>query len=314
MVLFYASKTFERKITMGNSKSVKKGAAIVMTVILAVVMVCVSVVCNMLSTKTESSNQVYLDDAKAQLTEYSDNYNYTNFEFMNSLFEKANVISATVTENTSADTNAALVKNLGINSFVMTDADGKIIASSDDKKVGTSVLDDKTTKQFKANLRGMKVKSISEPTAVEGEDGVYNLMACVARTEGGIVIIDTNTSDYSAVIGGDIAKGCKGDTIIVKDGEVVSTNMNLGDNGLKSAGITDEMIRSENFNVTIDGTTYSLSSMPSGEYTIISGQAVQDGGFNMVYGIVIPCAAGVVMLVISIIVINACTTKKKDNE
>ncbi len=151
---------------------VKKGVAVVTAVIVAVVMVCVSVVCNLLSTKTESSNQTYLDDAKAQLTEYSDNYNYTKFEFMNSLFEKANVIASVVTENTSADTNAALVKNLGINSFVMTDADGKIIASSDDKKVGTNFLDDETTKQFKANLKGMKVKSISEPTAVEGEDGV----------------------------------------------------------------------------------------------------------------------------------------------
>lgn len=173
---------------MGDSKSVKKGVAVVTVVIVAVVMVCVSVVCNLFSTKTESSNQTYLDDAKAQLTEYSNNYNYTKFEFMNSLFEKANVIASVVTENTSAETNAALVKNLGINSFVMTDADGKIIASSDDKKVGTNFLDDETTKQFKANLKGMKVKSISEPTAVEGEDGVYNLMACVARTEGGIVI------------------------------------------------------------------------------------------------------------------------------
>ena len=116
-------------------------------------MVCVSVVCNLFSTKTESSNQTYLDDAKAQLTEYSDNYNYTKFEFMNSLFEKANVIASVITENTSAETNASLVKNLGINSFVMTDADGKIIASSDDKKVGTNFLDDETTKQFKANLK-----------------------------------------------------------------------------------------------------------------------------------------------------------------
>ena len=207
---------------MGNSKSVKKGVAVVTAVIVAVVMVCVSVVCNLLSTKTESSNQTYLDDAKAQLTEYSDNYNYTKFEFMNSLFEKANVIASVVTENTSAETNAALVKNLGINSFVMTDADGKIIASSDDKKVGTNFLDYETTKQFKANLKGMKVKSISEPTAVEGEDGVYNLMACVARTEGGIVIIDTNTSDYSAVIGADIAKSCKGDTIIVMKKSVLN--------------------------------------------------------------------------------------------
>ena len=294
---------------MGNSKSVKKGVAVVTAVIVAVVMVCVSVVCNLFSTKTESSNQTYLDDAKAQLTEYSDNYNYTKFEFMNSLFEKANVIASVVTENTSAETNASLVKNLGINSFVMTDADGKIIASSDDKKVGTNFLDDETTKQFKANLKGMKVKSISEPTAVEGEDGVYNLMACVARTDGGIVIIDTNTSDYSAVIGADIAKSCKGDTIIVKNGEVVSTNMNLGDNG-----ITDEMIRSENFNVTIDGTTYSLSSMPSGEYTIISGQAATESGFNMIYGVVIPCAAGVVMIIISVIILSLGTTKKKENE
>ena len=295
---------------MGNSKSVKKGVAVVTAVIVAVVMVCVSVVCNLFSTKTESSNQTYLDDAKAQLSEYSDNYNYTKFEFMNSLFEKANVIASVVTENTSAETNAALVKNLGINSFVMTDADGKIIASSDDKKVGTNFLDDETTKQFK----GMKVKSISEPTAVEGEDGVYNLMACVARTEGGIVIIDTNTSDYSAVIGADIAKSCKGDTIIVKNGEVVSTNMNLGDNGLKSAGITDEMIRSENFNVTIDGTTYSLSSMPSGEYTIISGQAATESGFNMIYGDIIPCVAGFVMIIISGIILSLGTTKKKENE
>ena len=297
---------------MGNSKSVKKGVAVVTAVIVAVVMVCVSIVCNLLSTKTESSNQTYLDDAKAQLTEYSDNYNYTKFEFMNSLFEKANVIASVVTENTSADTNAALVKNLGINSFVMTDADGKIIASSG--YLSISQFEEVTTKQFKANLKGMKVKSISEPTAVEGEDGVYNLMACVVRTEGGIVIIDTNTSDYSAVIGADIAKSCKGDTIIVKNGEVVSTNMNLGDNGLKSAGITDEMIRSENFNVTIDGTTYSLSSMPSGEYTIISGQAATESGFNIIYGVVIPCAAGVVMIIISVIILSLGTTKKKENE
>lgn len=299
---------------MGNSKSVKKGVAVVTAVIVAVVMVCVSVVCNLLSTKTESSNQVYLDDASSKLDDYNNNYNYNNFEFMNTLFEKANVIASVVTENTSADTNAALVKNLGINSFVMTDADGKIIAASDETKVGTNFLDDEATKQFKPNLKGIKVKSISDPTAVEGEDGVYNLMACVARAEGGIVIIDTNTSDYSAVIGADIAKSCKGDTIIVKNGEVVSTNMNLGDNGLKSAGITDEMIRSENFNVTIDGTTYSLSSMPSGEYTIISGQAVAESDFNFVYGDVIPCAAGVVMIIISVIILSLGTTKKKENE
>lgn len=299
---------------MGNSKSVKKGVAVVTAVIVAVVMVCVSVVCNLLSTKTESSNQTYLDDASSNLDDYNNNYNYNNFEFMNTLFEKANVIASVVTENTSAETNAALVKNLGINSFVMTDADGKIIAASDETKVGTNFLDDEATKQFKPNLKGIKVKSISDPTAVEGEDGVYNLMACVARAEGGIVIIDTNTSDYSAVIGADIANGCKGDTIIVKDGEVVSTNMNLGDNGLKSAGITDEMIRSENFNVTIDGTTYSLSSMPSGEYTIISGQVATESGFNMIYGDVIPCAAGVVMIIISVIILSLGTTKKKENE
>ena len=52
---------------MGNSKSVKKGVAVVTAVIVAVVMVCVSVVCNLFSTKTESSNQTYLDDARLSL-------------------------------------------------------------------------------------------------------------------------------------------------------------------------------------------------------------------------------------------------------
>ena len=41
---------------MGNSKLVKKGVAVVTAVIVAVVMVCVSIVCNLFSTKTESSN------------------------------------------------------------------------------------------------------------------------------------------------------------------------------------------------------------------------------------------------------------------
>lgn len=143
---------------------------------------------------------------------------------------------------------------------------------------------------------------------------ITSWLALQEQRAASLFIIDTNTSDYSAVIGADIAKSCKGDTIIVKNGEVVSTNMNLGDNGLKSAGITDEMIRSENFNVTIDGTTYSLSSMPSGEYTIISGQAATESGFNMIYGVVIPCAAGVVMIIISVIILSFGTTKKKENE
>ena len=79
---------------MGNSKSVKKGVAVVTAVIVAVVMVCVSVVCNLFSTKTESSNQTYLDDAKAQLTEYSDNYNYTKFVFIYSILYKPCIFKA----------------------------------------------------------------------------------------------------------------------------------------------------------------------------------------------------------------------------
>ena len=169
---------------MGNSKSVKKGVAVVTAVIVAAVMVCVSVVCNLLATKTESSNQTYLDDAKAQLTEYSDNYNYTKFEFMNSLFEKANVIASVVTGNTSADTNAALVKNLGINSFVMTDAEGKIIASSDDKKVGTNFLDDETTKQFKAAVEDLQ------------SQGMKGLVIDIRNNPGGVLKTVADMLDY----------------------------------------------------------------------------------------------------------------------
>ncbi len=54
--------------------------------------------------------------------------------------------------------------------------------------------------------------------------------------------------------------------------------------------------------------------MPSGEYTIISGQAATESSFNMIYGVVIPCATGVVMIIISAIILSLGTTKKKENE
>ena len=48
------AKHFERKITMGNSKSVKKGVAVVTAVIVDVVMDFVSIDCNLFLIKQES--------------------------------------------------------------------------------------------------------------------------------------------------------------------------------------------------------------------------------------------------------------------
>ena len=42
--------------------------------------------------------------------------------------------------------------------------------------------------------------------------------------------------------------------------------------------------------------------------------AATESGFNIIYGVVIPCAAGVVMIIISVIILSLGTTKKKENE
>lgn len=299
---------------MGNFKTVKKGSAVAMAVITTVVLVCVSVFCQVFASADTDNEKIYLDNAKSSVDDYTNSYNYNSFEFMDNLFAKANVIAASVTEKTTEDTAVSLVKNLGINSFVITDGEGKIIASSESDKVGKNMLDDDKTKQFKPNLKGIKVKSISDPEEIKDENGVYNLMACVAGNNGGVVIIDTDTDEYAAVVGADIAKGCKGDTVIANDDEIISTNLKTDAKTLKDLGITESMIKSGSFTAEIDGTTYSFDSMQSGEYTIISGTSSVQGGFNIVYGIVIPCAAGVVMLVATFIVLNICTVKKKENE
>ena len=63
-----------------------------------------------------------------------------------------------------------------------------------------------------------------------------------------------------------------------------------------------------------DGILLSEYVVPSGEYTIISGQTATESGFNIIYGDIIPCAAGFVMIIISGIILSLGTTKKKENE
>ena len=296
---------------MNNPKTVKKSVAIIMTVVISVIMAVTSVVCTALGTDRKADNATYLTDAKSVVTDFVNSESYNNFTFMDSLFAKANIVAACVNEQTEADTNAAVAKNLGLNSFIVTDSDGIIISSTDLDKIGKSILDDENTNQFKKVLKGIAYKSTTEPKAVEGEKGIYNVMACVTRSTGGVVIIDIDTDTYTSVTGENLAYSCKGDTIIAEEGKIISSNFDIGEvNELESLGITENMLSSDAFTITVDDIKYTLSADKVEDYTVISSAVMEESGFNYIFGAVISATVCAVMILLSVIVFTVVSKKK----
>lgn len=306
------SRDYERKKIMKNSKTVKKSVAVVMAIVIAVIMAATSVVCVAFSTNNNTDNGRYLKDAKSVVSDFINNSNYNNYAFMDGLFAKANIVSACVNEMTDVEAVATITKSLGLNSFIVTDPEGNIINATDSAKVGKSILDDEATKEFKKVLKGITYKSTTEPTAVEGENGMYNVMACVTRSVGGVVIIDTNTDTYAMVTGENLADSCKGDTIIAKDGKIVSSSFDLGGaSELESLGVTDNMLKSESFALTVGDSKYTLSAEDVDGYTVISGTLNEESGFDYIYGAVVPAVAFAVMIVLAIVVFSVVSKKKE---
>lgn len=297
---------------MNKSKTVNKNIAIIVAVAISIIMAVTSVVCTVLGADRNTDNNTYLTDAKGVVTDFVNNESYNNFTFMDSLFAKANIVSTCVDEQTNVEITADIAKNLSLNSFIVTDPDGKIINATDADKIGTNILDDKNTNQFKKVLKGIAYKSTTEPKAVEGENGIYNVMACVTRSTGGVVVIDIDTDTYTLVTGENLAKSCKGNTIIAKDGNIISSNFDIAEaTELKNLGINEDNLKADAFTVTVDDINYSLSAEKVDDYTVISGAVIVESGFNYIFGAIIPIAVCAVMILLSVIVFTISAKKQE---
>ena len=296
---------------MNNSKTVKKSVAVITAVAVAAIMAATSVICVALASDRSLGSGTYSENAKSVVAEFVNNESYNKYAYMDGLFAKANIVSACVSEQTDADLCNEISKNLGLNSFIVTDSEGRIISSTDADRLGKSIIDDESTKQFKTVLKGNTYKKTSEPAPIEGESGVYNVMACVTRSAGGIVIIDINTDSYTSVTGENLADSCKGDTIIAKDGKIISSNLETdGASELADLGITDEMLGKESFTITVEDKSYTLSAENVEGYTVISGTVSEENGFNYIYGAVIPAVTFAVMSALAIVVFTVAGRKK----
>lgn len=297
---------------MNKSKTVNKNIAIIVAVAISIIMAVTSVVCTALGADRNTDNNTYLTDAKGVVTDFVNNESYNNFTFMDSLFAKTNIVSTCVDEQTNVEITADIAKNLSLNSFIVTDPDGKIINATDTDKIGTNILDDKNTNQFKKVLKGIAYKSTTEPKAVEGENGIYNVMACVTRSTGGVVVIDIDTDTYTLVTGENLAKSCKGNTIIAKDGKIISSNFDVAEaTELENLGITEDMLNADVFTITVDDINYSLSAEKVDDYAVISGAVIVESGFNYIFGAIIPIAVCAVMILLSVIVFTISAKKQE---
>lgn len=296
---------------MKNPKTVTKNTAIIVSAVIAVIMTASSVICVALSLGKGEGKSEYLSNAESVVSEFVSNSSLNSFTFMDGLFAKANVVSAAVSEQTSAEQCGEIAKSLKLNSFMVTDGEGKIINSDNADLIGKNITDDENTRQFKTVLKGNTYKSISEPKAAEGKDGFYNLMACVTRSAGGVVIIDIDTDTYALVTGENLAESCKGDTIIAKDGGIISTNLDTDAATLSDLKITDDMLKAKCFEIKTDDKLYTLSTENVEGYTVISGTEMADGGFDFIYGVIVPLAVLAAVIILSVVVFSAVSVDER---
>lgn len=301
---------------MENNKSIKKRTVIVFILLSLVLSACASIIGSAISNENARNRNIdaLLNDANHSVTEFSGDMAYNYFLFTDNLYSKANTIEMLADEELTTEELSAIARNQYLNSFAITDTDGKITVSYPEELKNTNMLDNKDLAQFKSNLKGIKFKSISTPVPVEGEEGRYTVMAAVTRPEGGIVIVDATVDNYYMVSGEQIADKCKGSTIIAKNDDIVSANIDTdGKSTLKELGINKSNLNGNVFALSIKDKQYTFKADTVNDYTVISGISNSESGIDNMYSIVTPIIANTVIFIIFAVVILMLDKRRKNN-
>ena len=208
--------------------------------------------------------------AKAKVSDYSSSEVLLSAKFADKSFNKAYMASYIVNEKTPAEDYETIAKNLEVDSFYVTDGEGAIVASYPDDIKGKAIKDVKEIAYFNRIVKGVLLKAMTEPEAVEGSSE-YKLYSGVARPGGGVVAVGYKTDGYNTVIGADLADKSGVNTVVLSGNTIISSTLEKAEKGaaLDSLGVKDEDIKKGEFDMTVDGTKYNCKSETVDDYTVI---------------------------------------------
>lgn len=216
-----------------------------------------------------------LEKAQTTVTDFASGQRRNAAIFTHSLFEKAHEAAEKIGEETSSDKLKEVCEELALDSVTVADENKIVTASYPQDEVGKKLKEIEEKKMFSAIASNNAIEMISDPE-LDTESGAYRYLIGVKRADGtGVVITELKTAEYAEVCGANLAEKCGENTVILKDGEVLSSTLEgvkTGD-AVDTLGISSEDLEKGSFTATVSGKSYTCKAAVSGDYTVICAEA-----------------------------------------
>ena len=298
---------------MKQSSKISKSLAVASIAVVIIVSLCTALIAyNVITPDTISTTlNENMQTAVEAVSDYETSLSNSNYLFTDELFSKANIAATTLSEKSTDEEIGQLARYLYADSIMVTDTDGKCVISYPAELTGTNISDNEDTKVFRKVLKGTSFKSQSDPVKVENSDD-YFLYTCVSRPEGkGVVVIGTTVSDYSKLLGSEIANECGDNTIIANGDEIVSSSFPETDKtSLKELGITEENLKAGSLNLKVNDKEYVGKAQSQNDFTVIC-LAEESTASNVMTVLAITLAADII--VFAVFMVLFARSSKKEN-
>lgn len=297
-----------------STKKISKSLALVSVAAVIIISLCTSFIA--LNITSNNAVNTTLNKKLTTATDAVDSFESSitrnTFLFTDELYSKANIAASDITDKSTDEEIEKLARYLYADSIIVTDTEGKCIASYPADLKGTNISDNEDTSSFVKVLKGISFKSQSEPKLADETTGEYSLYTAVGRPDGqGIAIIGTTVSDYAQLIGSDIASDCNDNTIIANGDTIVSSSFADSDKtSLAEMGITEENIKSGTFTLDINGKEYTFKAQNTNNFTVLCAVSNADTASQATTVLIITLVADVIAFAI-IAVLFVILGKKK---
>lgn len=211
------------------------------------------------------------DYAVSVISDYNSNSKAAEFEFSDHAYAKGNTAAMLFKADAKAEDMAQIARNLFLTSITVTNEKGDIVACYPEGAESGKLKDSKDKSMFNKVVKGISDKLMDEPV-YNAEADTYSVLAGVKRTDAdGAVIIGFDSKEYSAVTGTDLSKLCGANNIVIRDDQVLCTNIEgveLGIN-LDGLGIKDDDLKKESFTFKVGDKSYTAVAATKGDITVI---------------------------------------------
>ena len=214
-----------------------------------------------------------LEHAKEAVKNYSSSLNSMTFEFSDDAYSKASVAATLLSEKNGEEEMQAAARNLKLDTIVIADEKGVVTASYPDDLKGKNIKET-DYKAFNKVVKGIAVKLMPDPVKVQ-DSGEYNVNAAVPRANGsGAVIIGYKTKDYADITGENLTNYCGVNTVVGKDGTILSTSFKDMSTGEKTetVGVTEENIAKDTFEMKQGDNSFVCKGAKVGDYIVVCGE------------------------------------------